>query len=184
MTCNLPAVTVDTPGALVIAATVDSLVTAGTVLTNSASVTADEDDPVEGNDTDTEDTVITQVNDLAISKSASPEPAVAGDEVTWTITVSNNGPSNATNITIQDQLPGGVTFAGGEFTCNDLPNGAPGALVTCTIPGVAAGDSVDLTIVGAIDANLIDGDTFENTCLLYTSPSPRDGLLSRMPSSA
>ena len=23
-----------------------------------------------------------------------------------------------------------------------------------------------------------------NTCLLYTSPSPRDGLLSRMPSSA
>ena len=26
--------------------------------------------------------------------------------------------------------------------------------------------------------------TFEYTCLLYTSPSPRDGLLSRMPSSA
>ena len=25
---------------------------------------------------------------------------------------------------------------------------------------------------------------FCNTCLLYTSPSPRDGLLSRMPSSA
>ena len=24
----------------------------------------------------------------------------------------------------------------------------------------------------------------EQTCLLYTSPSPRDGLLSRMPSSA
>ena len=26
--------------------------------------------------------------------------------------------------------------------------------------------------------------TFSNPCLLYTSPSPRDGLLSRMPSSA
>ena len=26
--------------------------------------------------------------------------------------------------------------------------------------------------------------TMTNTCLLYTSPSPRDGLLSRMPSSA
>ena len=26
--------------------------------------------------------------------------------------------------------------------------------------------------------------TFQNICLLYTSPSPRDGLLSRMPSSA
>ena len=27
-------------------------------------------------------------------------------------------------------------------------------------------------------------ETQDNTCLLYTSPSPRDGLLSRMPSSA
>ena len=30
----------------------------------------------------------------------------------------------------------------------------------------------------------IDEIEQENTCLLYTSPSPRDGLLSRMPSSA
>ena len=29
-----------------------------------------------------------------------------------------------------------------------------------------------------------DGYDQENSCLLYTSPSPRDGLLSRMPSSA
>ena len=28
------------------------------------------------------------------------------------------------------------------------------------------------------------GDGWNLTCLLYTSPSPRDGLLSRMPSSA
>ena len=28
------------------------------------------------------------------------------------------------------------------------------------------------------------GTTFKKGCLLYTSPSPRDGLLSRMPSSA
>ena len=36
--------------------------------------------------------------------------------------------------------------------------------------------------------NLNDGytleDVVEHSCLLYTSPSPRDGLLSRMPSSA
>ena len=30
----------------------------------------------------------------------------------------------------------------------------------------------------------VHGVKFPNTCLLYTSPSPRDGLLSRMPSSA
>ena len=32
------------------------------------------------------------------------------------------------------------------------------------------------------DARCNDGKTYD--CLLYTSPSPRDGLLSRMPSSA
>ena len=33
--------------------------------------------------------------------------------------------------------------------------------------------------------NVYFGDThIHTTCLLYTSPSPRDGLLSRMPSSA
>ena len=30
----------------------------------------------------------------------------------------------------------------------------------------------------------IANDTLDKACLLYTSPSPRDGLLSRMPSSA
>ena len=37
-------------------------------------------------------------------------------------------------------------------------------------------ESTDPTLVG-ISGQVID-------CLLYTSPSPRDGLLSRMPSSA
>ena len=36
-----------------------------------------------------------------------------------------------------------------------------------------------------IDGAADDEITYKrNTCLLYTSPSPRDGLLSRMPSSA
>ena len=32
--------------------------------------------------------------------------------------------------------------------------------------------------------NVNDSDVLVYSCLLYTSPSPRDGLLSRMPSSA
>ena len=39
-------------------------------------------------------------------------------------------------------------------------------------------------ILHYIISNEYDPSTFINTCLLYTSPSPRDGLLSRMPSSA
>ena len=52
-------------------------------------------------------------------------------------------------------------------------------------------EPVDVTFVDArVPKKLIsvrfDNETIESlkTCLLYTSPSPRDGLLSRMPSSA
>ena len=39
--------------------------------------------------------------------------------------------------------------------------------------------------VSAVNAGNCEGMVFaDNVCLLYTSPSPRDGLLSRMPSSA
>ena len=46
---------------------------------------------------------------------------------------------------------------------------------------VIRGDN-DPIIVGE-NSNVQDGSVL-HTCLLYTSPSPRDGLLSRMPSSA
>ena len=41
-----------------------------------------------------------------------------------------------------------------------------------------------IAIIGASDKEGSVGRAITNNCLLYTSPSPRDGLLSRMPSSA
>ena len=75
-------------------------------------------------------------------------------------------------------------------------------------PSVRAGDFIIVSgQLGVVDGALVDGVTAQTaqavanladrlaeygadlsaiskTCLLYTSPSPRDGLLSRMPSSA
>ena len=59
---------------------------------------------------------------------------------------------------------------------------------------IGAGRVVAMDL-GQIDLAIEDGSFYDNaalvqfiadlkTCLLYTSPSPRDGLLSRMPSSA
>ena len=56
-----------------------------------------------------------------------------------------------------------------------------------TIPdSVAYPFESDSTYPYTPDGNreFLDGKPFIETCLLYTSPSPRDGLLSRMPSSA
>ena len=45
------------------------------------------------------------------------------------------------------------------------------------------GKNVNIGAYNVIEDNVIIGDNV-TICLLYTSPSPRDGLLSRMPSSA
>ena len=48
----------------------------------------------------------------------------------------------------------------------------------------AESENIKVIIAGAGGAAHLPGMLASITCLLYTSPSPRDGLLSRMPSSA
>src|SRR5262249_12757293 len=48
--------------------------------------------------------------DLAVTKAVSnPKPAV-GDNITFTVNLTNNGPNNATGVTVNDLLPAGLTF--------------------------------------------------------------------------
>ena len=81
-----------------------------------------------------------------------------GDTVNYTITVENTGNTTLTGVTVSDTI---VDSAGVSLTLTTGP----------TYGGT-----------GTFDGILDVGESV--TCLLYTSPSPRDGLLSRMPSSA
>ena len=45
-------------------------------------------------------------------------------------------------------------------------------------------EELKLVARALLPAEIVEGCTLHYDCLLYTSPSPRDGLLSRMPSSA
>ena len=54
-------------------------------------------------------------------------------------------------------------------------------MVNLTINGKSVSVKEGTTI---LEAAKTIGETIPTLCLLYTSPSPRDGLLSRMPSSA
>ena len=62
--------------------------------------------------------------------------------------------------------------------------------VTGEVDAASLDISGDADIDGTLEADAITiagvtlAETISDTCLLYTSPSPRDGLLSRMPSSA
>ncbi|MCU1348451.1 MAG: conserved repeat domain protein, partial [Acidobacteria bacterium] len=47
---------------------------------------------------------------ISVVKTASPDPATAGANVTYTITASNEGPADAVNMTVTDPLPASTTF--------------------------------------------------------------------------
>ena len=82
--------------------------------------------------------------DLAVSKTASPNPGQVGAGLSYRIVVTNSGPANATNVTMTDNLPAGVTFGSATSTQgNCVGNG----LVTCSLGTVASLSNAIVTIV-------------------------------------
>ena len=120
-------------------------------LVNNAAVTAQtEADPDPLNNSDAASVNAAAAADLRVTKAVSdPAPAVGG-LVTYTIAVTNLGPSAATSVTISDVLPASVTFvsatasqgtydsASGLWTVGDMPATATQTLsitVRVTAPG-------------------------------------------------
>jgi uncharacterized repeat protein (TIGR01451 family) len=85
--------------------------------------------------------------DLEISKADSPDPVTVGDNLTYTITVTNLGPDAATNVVVTDTLPSGVTFVSASPGCVHSAG-----VVTCNLGNIPAGDSVTITIVVTVTA--------------------------------
>lgn len=95
--------------------------------------------------------------DLALSISDTPDPALAGQDVTYTISVQNNGTSPATGVTVSGTLP----------ACS-LGDIAVGATASCTRTVTATTAGV-LTQTVSVSGNETDPDTANNSATAYTS---------------
>jgi uncharacterized repeat protein (TIGR01451 family) len=62
---------------------------------------------------------------LTISKSA-PASVVSGQNLTWTLTYGNLGPSNLTDVVVTDTLPAGTTFVSATGAAPSRPGSLPG----------------------------------------------------------
>src|SRR6185436_33695 len=88
----------------------------GATISNSATAASTTTDPTPGNNTGTATTTVQTQADLAITKTDSPDPVVASQNLTYTINLVNNGPSNATTVTVSDVLPANTTFVSATVT--------------------------------------------------------------------
>lgn len=116
-------------------------------ITNTASVAADEADSDSANNEEEEKTTVEDPSaDLTLTKSDSPDPVSVGDPITYTIAVSNNGPDAASNVTVTDDLPGGVSYddAASDPRCDAVNVGT----VSCDLGTLAnsGSDSVEIVV--------------------------------------
>src|SRR5262249_28813649 len=84
----------------------------GTTLLNQAAVSSTTSDPQAANDTSgTTDTLVSTKADVADLKVADTSTVVAGEHVTYTITVTNAGPSDAQAVQLSDVLDSSLSDA-------------------------------------------------------------------------
>ncbi len=120
---------------------------------NTAQVTASgqtDPDSSPNNNNPAEDdqataTTTPQIADLEITKTVDDNTPIVGTNVVFTITVSNDGPDAATNVTVEDVLPAGLTYvsdnSGGDYnsgtgiwTVGTINNGANASIeITATV---------------------------------------------------
>ena len=127
--------------------------------------------------------------DLAINKSDSPDPVTLGSPLTYTITVTNSGPSSATGVTVTDALLPVLTFVSAtpsQGTCGGT------STVTCKLGTLAISASATVSIVvtptqaggisntAGVTANEVDPDLSNNSATAVTTINALSGQLTSL----
>ena len=149
----------------------DAALEPATTLTNTATVDSPTTDPVPGNNTDTDDVGIDTSANLSIVKSHT-EPARVGDPLTFTLAVTNHGPSDARQVEVTDVLPAGLAFvsaAGDRWTCAEAAR-----VVTCDLTGplATATDAPPISLVVTVEPGAYPG--VDNTATVDSATPDTD----------
>ncbi|HEX3820228.1 MAG TPA: C25 family cysteine peptidase [Candidatus Sulfotelmatobacter sp.] len=164
ITCSDPSLASGASANILVVVKVPSTVTASSI-TAASSVSATTTDPLSSNNSTSIVTSVTVSCDLTVTNSGVPSPVAAGSDITYTQTITNNGPANCSTGTFKEATPanttfisvGAVTAGGGTWNC---PNSAP---VSCTNITVAPGSTGTITAVYKVNAGVAAGTIISDT---------------------
>lgn len=148
-------------------------VAASGIYTNTADAkSSDINDNNPANDSDPESIAATAIVDLVALKQVSPTTAAAGEPLTFTATVRNDGPSSAQNVTLVDTLPTNAIIIGNPVvsdsgTCTKTGGAAAvpptaGGTLNCSWPAAVTSRSQRTVVVKMRSL----GDLPENTIVI------------------
>jgi uncharacterized repeat protein (TIGR01451 family) len=105
---------------------------------------------------------------LSIAKTASPDPVTVGRDLTYMVTLTNDGPDTATSVTVIDNLPAETTFTSCSSTGGGVCGGS-GNNRTVTFTSLAPGESQTITFVASVNCSAADGTVISNTATVNAS---------------
>ncbi len=144
------------------------------MLTGFMSVNSDTVDTNTQNNVFSETSTINTRADLSVTGSESPDPVIAGEKLTYNVTVNNNGPSDALNvaltrntalINIEYSLDNGNTWTNSLNLGNLVAGGSKTFLIRGKVPSSALGSFTSTWIVNSntTDLNLANNAFTEST---------------------
>jgi uncharacterized repeat protein (TIGR01451 family) len=115
---------------------------------------------------------VNAIADLAITKADSPDPVITGNDLTYTVTVTNNGPDTATSVIVTDNLPAETTYVSCSSTGGGVCGGS-GNNRTVTFASLTSGESETITFVANVNCSVADGTVISNTATVSAfTPDP------------
>ena len=156
---------------LTIEGTVDVGEGGNTITNTTTAASGDEPDPTTAGDDLQEAVTIGDGADLVTVKTLSSGDATPeeGDTVSFEITVTNNGSAQATNVSLTDSLPSGLTATGNNGTVTAGTYDAGTGI--WTLGTLDNGASATLTIEGTVDVGE-GGNTITNTTTAASGDEP------------
>ncbi|HUJ40706.1 MAG TPA: C25 family cysteine peptidase, partial [Candidatus Acidoferrales bacterium] len=163
--CRIGSLAAGGNGTFTIVTAVPAGTAGGTVIATTANIGCLTPDPTYANNTATTTEVVAAAGqaDVGITGTVSPNPVLAGNNITYLLTVTNNGPSptSAAAVMVTDTLPAGVTFVSATPTAGSC--GFAAGVITCSLGTLAAGASVNITVVDKVNAATAPGTTISST---------------------
>ena len=145
--CDMGDVPQGVEATAIVTATVDADTPEGADLTNRALFTISSPDGITTNNTVSVDTEVLTEADLAVNKSG-PATATAGETISYTVVLTNSGPSTARDVDVKDLLPAGLTYVGGTSSQGACVSGI------CQLGDVTVDDVITLTITATVGSDV------------------------------
>jgi uncharacterized repeat protein (TIGR01451 family) len=172
VTCSISSLASGANGAFSLVAKVDAGVATGTVISDTDMGSSAVTDPNSSNNSATANVTVAGATqaDMAVTMTDSPNPVLAGANITYTAVVTNNGPATATTVTAVDTIPANTTFSS-----DTVPAGwtcvVNATTVSCSNPSMAANASSTFTFIFTVTAGTAPGTVIVNSITVGSAVS-------------